>query len=113
LILDPEVLLLDEPTATLDPRSQSLVVDLIQQWKGSNKTVVTATHQLEIVEDIADRVVVMESGTIIAAGTPQEILSDTPLLLRANLAHAHRHSHGGVVHSHPHLHGHSHGEHES
>lgn len=115
LILDPDVLLLDEPTATLDPRSQNLVVDLIQQWKGSNKTVVTATHQLEIVEDIADRVVVMDSGTIIAAGTPQEILSDADLLLRANLAHAHRHSHDGIVHSHPHLHGHSHshGEHES
>ena len=91
------------------------MVDLIQQWKGSNKTVVTATHQLEIVEDIADRVVVMDSGTIIAAGTPQEILSDADLLLRANLAHAHRHSHNGIVHSHPHLHGHSHshGEHES
>jgi cobalt/nickel transport system ATP-binding protein len=108
LVMDPEVLLLDEPTATLDPKSQSQIVDLIQQWKGSSKTVVTATHQLEIVEDIADRVLVLESGAIIAAGTTSEILSDTALLLRANLAHAHRHSHGGQVHSHPHLHGHSH-----
>jgi cobalt/nickel transport system ATP-binding protein len=108
LVLDPDVLLLDEPTVTLDPRSQSQVVDLIQQWKGSSKTVVTATHQLEIVEDIADRVLVLEAGTIIAAGTSSEILSDTELLLRANLAHAHRHSHGGKVHSHPHLHGHTH-----
>ena len=108
LVLDPEVLLLDEPTATLDPKSQSQVVDLIQQWKGSSKTIVTATHQLEIVEDIADRVLVLEAGTIIAAGTSSKILSDTELLLRANLAHAHRHSHGGEVHSHPHLHGHTH-----
>jgi cobalt/nickel transport system ATP-binding protein len=111
LVLDPEVLLLDEPTATLDPRSQSQVVDLMQQWKGTAKTVITATHQLEIVEDIADRVYVLEAGAVIAQGTPTEILSNADLLLRANLIHAHRHSHGGVVHSHPHMHGHSHHEH--
>jgi cobalt/nickel transport system ATP-binding protein len=112
LVLDPEVLLLDEPTASLDPKSQSQVVDLMQQWKGSARTVITATHHLEIVEDIADRVVVLEAGTVIATGTPVEILGNSELLLRANLIHAHRHSHGGVVHSHPHLHGHSHHQHE-
>jgi cobalt/nickel transport system ATP-binding protein len=112
LVLDPEVLLLDEPTATLDPKSQSQVVDLIQQWKGTAKTVVTTTHQLEIVEDIADRVLVLEAGVVIAEGTPPEILSNSDLLLRANLIHAHRHSHGSVVHSHPHIHGHFHRDHE-
>jgi cobalt/nickel transport system ATP-binding protein len=112
LVLDPEVLLLDEPTAALDPKSQSQVVDLIQQWKGTAKTVITATHQLEIVEDIADRVLVLEAGVVIAAGMPSEILSNSELLLRANLIHAHRHSHSGIVHSHPHLHGHTHHEHE-
>ncbi|HTR25736.1 MAG TPA: ATP-binding cassette domain-containing protein [Terriglobales bacterium] len=111
LVLDPDVLLLDEPTVALDPRSQSQIVDLIQQWRGTNKTVVTATHQLEIVEDIADRVLVLEAGTVIAAGTPSEVLSNEQLLVRANLVHSHRHSHGGVVHSHPHRHGHSHDEH--
>ncbi|HLI62582.1 MAG TPA: energy-coupling factor ABC transporter ATP-binding protein [Terriglobales bacterium] len=111
LVLDPDVLLLDEPTATLDPRSQSQVIDLIQAWKGSSKTVVTATNQLEIVEDIADRVVVLEAGSISASGSPDEILTNQQLLLRANLAHAHRHSHGGVVHSHPHLHSHAKHEH--
>jgi len=111
LVIDPEILLLDEPTSTLDPRSQSQIVDLIQQWKGTSKTVVTATHQLEIIEDIADRVFVLEAGRVIAMGTPAEILADGELLLRANLIHAHRHSHGGVVHSHPHLHRHSHNQH--
>ena len=112
LVLDPDVLLLDEPTSTLDPRSQSQIVDLIQQWKGTSKTVVTATHQLEIVEDIADRVLVLEAGRVITSGTPAEVLADADVLLRANLIHAHRHSHGGVVHSHPHLHRHSHEPHE-
>jgi cobalt/nickel transport system ATP-binding protein len=111
LVIDPDVLLLDEPTATLDPRSQSHVIDLIQEWKGSSKTVITATHQLEIVEDIADRVLVLEAGTVAASGTPAEILANHDLLLRANLVHAHRHSHGGVVHSHPHIHSHSKHEH--
>ena len=110
IVLDPEVLLLDEPTSMLDPRSQSQLIDLIQNWKGSSKTVITATHQLEIVEDIAERVLVLEQGSVTADGSPQEILSNGELLLRANLVHAHRHKHGDVIHSHPHLH--SHGEHE-
>ena len=111
IVLDPDVLLLDEPTATLDPRSQSQVVDLIQEWKGSSKTVITATHQLEIVEDIADRVFVLQEGRVASSGMPTEILSNHELLLRANLVHAHRHSHGQIVHSHPHIHSHSKHEH--
>jgi cobalt/nickel transport system ATP-binding protein len=111
IVLDPEVLLLDEPTSLLDPRSQSQLIDLIQNWKATSKTVVTATHQLEIVEDIAERVVVLEQGSVTAQGTPSEILSNSELLLRANLLHAHRHRHGDMVHSHPHLHSHAKHEH--
>jgi cobalt/nickel transport system ATP-binding protein len=111
LVMDPAVLLLDEPAAALDPKSQSQIVDLLQGWKSGNKTVIAATHQLELLEDIADRVYVMEQGSILASGSPAEILSDHKLLLEANLVHAHRHSHGGMVHSHPHLHGHLHREH--
>jgi cobalt/nickel transport system ATP-binding protein len=112
IVLDPDVLLLDEPTSTLDPRSQSQLIDLIQDWKGSSKTVLTATHQLEIVEDIASRVLVLEAGRVGATGTPAEILSNYELLLRGNLVHAHRHSHATITHSHPHLHSHSHAKHE-
>ena len=112
IVLDPDVLLLDEPTSTLDPRSQSQIIDLIQEWKSSSKTVITATHQLEIVEDIAERIVVLEEGKVSASGRPAEILSNHELLLRANLVHAHRHSHGTFEHSHPHLHSHSKHEHE-
>ena len=112
IVLDPEVLLLDESTSTLDPKSSSQLVDLIQQWKGTSKTVLTATHQLDIVEDIADRILVLDGGAILADGTPAAILSSHDLLLKANLIHAHRHSHGSVVHTHPHSHRHSHDEHE-
>ena len=112
IVLDPEVLLLDEPTSALDPRSQSQLIDLIQDWKSSSKTVITATHQLEIVDDIASRVVVLEAGSVAATGTPAEILSNYEVLLRANLVHAHRHSHGPITHTHPHVHSHSKHEHE-
>lgn len=111
IVLEPEVLLLDEPTASLDPRSQSQLIELIQDWKGSSKTVITATNQLEIVEDIASRIVVLEEGKVAASGGPREILSSHELLLRANLVHAHRHSHGTYEHSHPHIHSYSKHEH--
>ena len=108
LVLDPEVLLLDEPTATLDPRTQSQFIDLVQGWKDTSKTVITATHQLDIVEDIARSALVMEAGTVVASGSTSEILMNSELLLKSNLIHAHRHSHNGIVHSHPHSHRHSH-----
>lgn len=104
LVLDPEVLLLDEPTAGLDPRTQSQLIDLLAEL-GSSRTVITATHDLNIVRDIATTCHVLAAGKIVASGTPHEILDDQELLRRTNLTHAHRHAHGGVVHSHPHPHG--------
>ena len=105
LDMDPDVLLLDEPTAGLDPRSQSQVIDLLVGWSGGAKTVVTATHDLGMLEDIADRCLVLDGGQLAADRAPGEILADLDLLRRANLVHAHRHAHGpGHGHSHPHLH---------
>jgi cobalt/nickel transport system ATP-binding protein len=112
IVLDPEVILLDEPTSTLDPRSQSQLIDLLQSWKSASKTIITATHQLEILGDLADRLVVLEEGKVGASGATRDVLADFDLLLRANLVHAHRHSHGTVTHSHPHRHPHVDHEHE-
>lgn len=108
-ILEPEVLLLDEPTAALDPQSQSQMIDFLAGWGGGAKTVVTATHDLDIVEDIADHCYILQDGRIVAAGAPHDLLRDTPLLRRTRLIHAHRHSHAhGVLHTHPHMHRHQH-----
>lgn len=105
LILDPEVLLLDEPTAALDPRSQSQIIDLLIGWGDGSKTVITATHDLGLVEDIADYCFVLRSGNVAAEGTPADVLGDSRILQQANLVHAHRHLHEpGDVHSHPHRH---------
>jgi len=112
LILEPEVLLLDEPTAALDPKSQGRIVDFLIDL-GNTKTVVTATHDLDIVEDIADYCFVFQNGRVAREGTPAQILADTELLESTNLIHAHRHSHpSGVVHSHSHLHRFHEHEHE-
>lgn len=103
LILRPDVLLLDEPTAALDPRSQSQMIDFLAAPDGA-RTVITATHDLEIVAAVADRCIVFESGRVIAQGTPAEIMGDEALLRRAHLLYAHRHRHpSGLMHTHPHL----------
>jgi cobalt/nickel transport system ATP-binding protein len=103
LVLEPEVLLLDEPTAGLDPSSQSQIIDCLIAWRGI-RTIVTATHDLEIVEDIADRCLVLESGRVAASGPPHDILQNEPLLRRTHLMHTHRHHHrSGMIHAHPHV----------
>jgi len=103
LSLHPEVILLDEPTAALDPRTRWVLVDLIRRLGGQGRTVITATHELDIVPAIAERVVVLgEDRRVMADGTPEAILADHPLLIRANLIHEHVHAHGSLRHTHLH-----------
>jgi cobalt/nickel transport system ATP-binding protein len=99
LSLHPEVLLLDEPTASLDPRTKWVLVNLITRLGETGKTIITATHELEIVPIIAQRVVVMgEERRILADGSPEEILNDHELLIKANLIHPHLHQYYRHVH---------------
>ena len=114
LTLSPSVLLLDEPTAGLDPRSQVVLLELLGSLAERGMTLVTATHDLSLVPHLAERALVLgEDHAVAAQGPAGKILSDTELLLRVNLVHAHAHRHGDLVHSHPHQHvvghGHVHG----
>jgi cobalt/nickel transport system ATP-binding protein len=103
LSLQPEVLLLDEPTASLDPRTKWVLVNLIRQLGESGRTMVIATHELEIVPLVAERVVVIgENRRVLADGRPEAILADRDLLIRANLIHEHLHEHGATRHAHDH-----------
>ena len=90
LVLDPAVLLLDEPTAGLDPKSRSQLIDLLVlvQWGGGAKSVIIATHDLDDLRDTADRCYVLDSGSLAAEGSPDDILCDRDLLERTNLIHA-------------------------
>lgn len=110
LSINPEVLILDEPTNGLDPRTQRWLINLMIKLNTVGKSLITCTHSLDIVEEIADRVIVFsEEHQIVAEGTPQEILSNKELLLSVNLIdeHYHRHIHGKELnkqHSHYHSH---------
>jgi cobalt/nickel transport system ATP-binding protein len=107
LVLDPEILLLDEPAAALDPGSQSQITEFLVAWGGGSKTVVTATHDLDTLEDIADRCYVLESGKVAGEGTPLAVLHDVALLERTKLVRPHHHVHGPGAPQptpHPHLH---------
>lgn len=109
LILEPEVVLLDEPTAALDPASQSDVIRFLIESRNSGRTVITATHDLDIIEDIADYAFVLAAGQVVAEGTPAQILANTLLLQETHLAHAHWHVHAdGKIHQHQHIHRHDH-----
>lgn len=94
LSLDPEVWLLDEPTAGLDPRSQAWLVDFLAAQGQAGKTIVTATHDLDVVEAIADRVYILdEEHRLIAEGATAEALGDHTLLVACNLLHETGHVH--------------------
>ncbi|MDD5351111.1 MAG: ATP-binding cassette domain-containing protein [Chthoniobacteraceae bacterium] len=104
LVLDPEVLLLDEPTAALDPHSQGMMIDFLFGCLGK-KTIVATTHSLEVAQEIADRCLVLANGRLAAAGPAALVLGDTALLERSHLLHVHRHRHfSGTAHSHVHRH---------
>jgi cobalt/nickel transport system ATP-binding protein len=107
LVMNPDVLLFDEPTAALDPRTQHWLTELIIELNQAGKTIVHATHDLEVLDRIADRCIVFsEDHRVLGAGTPTEVLSDTSLLLAANLVHEHSHRHLSDGHLTVHTHNH-------
>lgn len=85
LVLDPSVVVLDEPLAGLDPERSRLVAERIHQIHEEGISVVVSTHDLEFAAEIANRVCVMADGNIIGGGTPQTAFYDDELLERANL----------------------------
>jgi cobalt/nickel transport system ATP-binding protein len=92
LAIDPDVLLLDEPTAGLDPRTTTHLIEMLVQFSHAGKTIITATHDLHIIEDISDKVYVFGQDRRLAAnGSPGEILGNTALLQANNLIHVHTH----------------------
>lgn len=112
LSLQPQVLLLDEPTNGLDPWSQGSLIDFLLRWADKDRCMVFSTQDLDIVEEVATRVIVLGNDHgIVADGEPGKFLSDPDFLLKTNLVHEHSHRHKQLVHRHPHVHEHAH-EHE-
>jgi cobalt/nickel transport system ATP-binding protein len=110
-MIDPDVLIVDEPTAGLDPLTTRHIIDLLLQANAAGKTIITSTHDLHIVEEISDIVYVFgQEKRIVRTGSPRKILEDNQLLQAHNLIHIHRHRHKDTTHSHPHLHVYHHEE---
>ncbi|MCU1358862.1 MAG: Sulfate-transporting ATPase [Ilumatobacteraceae bacterium] len=94
LVMNPEVLLFDEPTAALDPRTQQWLIELIVELNDAGKTIVLATHDLETLDVLADRCLVFsEDHRLVGSGGPAEILGNRDLLLSVNLIHERTHLH--------------------
>lgn len=105
LSINPDVLLLDEPTNGLDPRTQRWLVELLLELRKTGKTIIIATHDLGVVEEVSERAVVFDEGhRIVANDKTRSILDDTSLLMRVNLIHEHSHRHSENFHKHRHVH---------
>ena len=76
LVNDPQVLFLDEPTTGLDPQARRNFWELIQRIKDDNKTILLTTHYMEEAAVLCDQLIIMDSGKIIAEGTPDNLLNN-------------------------------------
>lgn len=74
LLHEPQVLLLDEPTAGLDPQNKHALWEIIQSLKKEGKTIVLTTHIMEEAEELCSRVAIMDHGKIIALGSPSQLV---------------------------------------
>ncbi|MCI3927002.1 ATP-binding cassette domain-containing protein [Paenibacillus sp. TRM 82003] len=85
MAMKPQLLLLDEPTASLDVSSRKEMVRMLELLQGRVKTVLVATHDMQLVAEWANRVVVMNQGSILADTDPRSLFRDEPLLSACGL----------------------------
>jgi lipooligosaccharide transport system ATP-binding protein len=77
LVNDPELVVLDEPTTGLDPQARHFVWERLRSLKRSGKTLLLTTHYMEEAAQLCDRLIVVDHGRIIAAGSPLELVRST------------------------------------
>ena len=95
LAMNPEVLVLDEPMEGLDPRTQRWLVEFLKKLNTAGKTIITSTHNLELVEEISNRAVLFNEMHEIIADLPAgEILMNAQLLIKVNLVDENYHHKG-------------------
>jgi cobalt transport protein ATP-binding subunit len=85
LILRPELLILDEPTANLDLLSRRALIDLLNELNAEGTTIIISTHDVEALPELADRVIVVSHGLLLGRGEMHEVLQDVALLESAGL----------------------------
>ncbi|WP_053955479.1 energy-coupling factor ABC transporter ATP-binding protein [Inediibacterium massiliense] len=85
LVMNPEIIIFDEPTSSLDPRHAKQMIDIFDDLNQRGMTVILSTHDVELAYSWSDYIVVMKNGEIIKEGTPYEIFSDDELIKNAYL----------------------------
>lgn len=80
IVLEPDILIIDEPTSQLDPEGTESVFAIIKALKEKQKTIILVEHKIDLIAEYADEVLVLNEGQVIAAGDKREILSDMSLL---------------------------------
>lgn len=79
IVLEPDILVIDEPTSQLDPEGTESVFAIIKALKERRKTIILVEHKIDLIAEYADEVLVFKDGEIIASGDKQKILSDMSL----------------------------------
>lgn len=77
LLHEPIILILDEPTAGVDVQSRALILDFLNEYKATGKTILYTSHLLEEAERICDDVVIIDNGELIITGTPKKLILET------------------------------------
>jgi cobalt/nickel transport system ATP-binding protein len=85
LAMEPEVMILDEPTSNLDPASSEEIMDLLDELNCGGKTMIISTHDVDLAYRWADEVILMEDGGVLRRGIGPEIFGDVELIKRARL----------------------------
>ncbi len=80
LVMNPEILILDEPTTGLDLKSSQSIITLVKELHSQNHTVILVTHDMNLVAEMANRIIILREGRIVADGLPRSIFSDDALL---------------------------------
>lgn len=78
LLHEPELLILDEPTAGVDVQSRAMILQFLKEYRGQNKTILYTSHLMDEAEQICDEVVIIDEGRFIIEGTPQTLIKNTP-----------------------------------
>lgn len=76
LAIEPEILFMDEPTSALDPELTGEVLKVIKKLADEKTTMVIVTHEIQFAQQVADRIIFMDKGTIIETGTPNDIIKN-------------------------------------
>lgn len=79
IVLEPDIMVIDEPTSQLDPQETERVFDIISRMKEMGKTIILVEHKIELIAEYADEVIALENGRLLMNGPKEKVLSDITL----------------------------------